>query len=248
MLNEERYRLIQEIINERNTVTVAELSRLLDTSESTIRRDLTALDELGKIRKFFGGATAVKQNEGMREDAVSVKETVMSEEKTLIARYSALLINDNDFVYIDAGTTTSRLIDFIENTRATYITNGITHARKLIHKGLNAYIIGGKVKNVTEAIIGSQAVASLSHFNFTKAFMGANGIDKDAGFTTPDIEEANIKEAAIKRSYTSFVLADHSKFKRVFPVSFSPLQACCIITDTLTDRWLVNETVIKEVK
>ena len=114
---------------------VAELSQMLDTSESTIRRDLNALNELGKINKVFGGATAVAQAEGMIEDTVITREKLMSEEKTEIARYCATLINNTDFVYIDAGTTTSRLIDFIENDKATYVTNGIVHARKLIQKG-----------------------------------------------------------------------------------------------------------------
>lgn len=247
MLSQERYNLIQSIINEKNTVTVAELAEALDTSESTIRRDLTALDELGKIKKFFGGATKIKQNEGFFEATVSAKETLMSEEKTEIARYSATLINDNDFVYIDAGTTTSRLVDFIENKRATYVTNGITHARKLIYKGLNTYIVGGKIKSVTEAIVGAEGIANLGNLNFSKAFMGTNGIDLEAGFTTPDIEEAMIKEAALKHSYTAFVLADNTKFRRVFPVTFAQLDKCCIITDSLPDKSFLSEAIIKEV-
>lgn len=247
MLSQERYNLIQNIINERNTVTVAELAEELETSESTIRRDLTALDELGKIKKFFGGATKVKHNEGFFEEGVSAKENLMSAEKTEIAKYSATLINDNDFVFIDAGTTTSRLIDFIENYKATYITNGITHARKLIHKGLNAYIVGGKIKSLTEAIVGAEGIANLRNMNFSKAFMGTNGIDVEAGFTTPDIEEAMIKEAALQHSYTAFVLADRTKFRKVFPVTFSPIDKCCIITDMLPDKSLYSETIIKEV-
>ena len=247
MLSQERYNLIQNIINERNTVTVAELAEALETSESTIRRDLTALDELGKIKKFFGGATKVKHNEGFFEAAVSTKETLMSEEKTEIARYSATLINDNDFVYIDAGTTTSRLIDFITNDKATFVTNGITHARKLIHKGLNAYIVGGKIKSLTEAIVGAEGIANLRNLNFSKAFMGTNGIDIEAGFTTPDIEEAMMKEAALKHSYTAFVLADRTKFRKVFPVTFSDIDKCCIVTDALPDKSFLSETIIKEV-
>lgn len=248
MLSQQRYNLIQSIINERNTVTVAELAEALETSESTIRRDLTALDELGKIKKFFGGATKIKQNEGFFEETVSAKETIMRVEKTMIARYAATLINDNDFVYIDAGTTTSRLIDFIANEKATYVTNGITHARKLIHKGLNAYVVGGKIKPITEAVVGAEGVSNLQHLNFSKAFMGTNGIDIEAGFTTPDIEEALIKDAALKHSYTAFVLADRTKFKKVFPVTFSRLETCCIITDTLPDNSFYSETIIKEVK
>ena len=247
MLNQERYKLILDIINERNTVTVAELAKELDTSESTIRRDLTELDRLGKIKKFFGGAASVRENEGFFEDKVSVRENLMYEEKTLIAKYASSLISDSDFVYIDAGTTTSRLVDFITNARATYVTNGITHGRKLIHKGFNTYIIGGKIKHTTEAIIGAEGISSLKNFNFSKAFLGANGIDLSAGFSTPDIEEALIKQTAKAKSHTSFVLADNSKFRRVFPVTFSELNKCCVITDILPDNRFSKETIIKEV-
>lgn len=247
MLNQERYKLILELIEERNTVTVAELAKELNTSESTIRRDLTALDRLGKIRKFFGGATAIKTTEGIHEDTVTVREAMMSEEKTAIGSYAASLINDDDFVYIDSGTTTSRLIDFITNEKATYVTNGIAHAKKLIRKGLTAYVIGGKIKSVTEAVVGSEGITSLRNFNFSKAFMGANGIDLKAGFTTPDIEEALVKQIAIERSFSAFVLADNSKFRRIFPVTFCELNKCCIITDALSDNRFSKETIIKEV-
>ena len=248
MLTQERYQSILSIINERNAVTVAELSQMLDTSESTIRRDLNALDELGKINKVFGGATAITQTEGVVEDNVVTRERLMSEEKTEIAKYCATLINNTDFVYIDSGTTTSRLIDFIANDKATYVTNGIVHARKLIQKGLNAYMIGGKVKPVTEAVVGAEGISNLNNFNFSKAFMGTNGIDMQAGYTTPDIEEAMIKEKAINQSYMAFIIADHTKFRRVFPVTFSPLTKCCIITDAMPDSKFAKETIIKEVK
>ena len=247
MLTQERYQSILSMVNEKGAVTVAELADWLNISESTVRRDLTALDELGKLKKVFGGATAIARREGIYEDSVSMRETLMREEKTEIARYSAGLINNADFVFIDSGTTTSRLIDFIENTQATYVTNGIVHARKLVQKGLNAYLIGGKVKAATEAVIGFEGIANLQNFNFSKAFMGTNGIDITAGFTTPDIVEAKLKEEAVKKSYMAFVLADHTKFRRVFSVTFAQLKTSCIITDSLPDNRFAKETVIKEV-
>lgn len=247
MLTQERYEKILSILNEKNVVTVAELTNELHTSESTIRRDLTALAEMGRLNKVFGGATSIRQNSGITEDNVSSRENLMCKEKDAIARYSAALINDSDLIYIDAGTTTSRLIDYISNKKATYVTNGISHARKLINKGLNAYILGGKMKPVTEAVVGAEGILNLMNFNFTKAFMGTNGIEFQAGFTTPDIEEALIKEEAIKKSYMSFILADHSKFGKVFPITFSKLKKCCIITDMLPNQRYADETVVKEV-
>ena len=83
--------------------------------------------------------------------------------------------------------------------------------------------------------------------NFTKAFMGTNGIDVDAGFTTPDIDEARLKEAAVCSSYMTFVLADHTKFRKVCAVTFAPLRIGCIITDACPDNKYSEKTIVKEV-
>ena len=141
MLTQERYQTILQILNEKNTVTVQELTKLLNTSESTIRRDLTTLDEMGKLNKVFGGATSIHQLSGVYEPDVESRESVMLEEKKAIAIYCAKLINDTDFVYIDAGTTTDLLTDYITNTNATYVTNGITHAKKLINRRVTSQFI-----------------------------------------------------------------------------------------------------------
>ena len=247
MLTEERHQLILQLLNDRNAVTVSELSALLHISESTIRRDLNTLSEMGKLNKVFGGATSLAQSSGIFETAVAKRAVTMSEEKTAIGEYAATLIHDDDFVYIDAGTTTLRLIDFIENRNATYVTNGIIHAQRLIQKQLNAYVIGGKIKPLTEAVVGASGINSLEGLNFTKAFMGTNGIDLKAGFTTPDIDEARIKETAVRKSYMTFVLADHTKFRKVCAMSFAPLRIGCIITDTCPDKKYLEKTVIKEV-
>lgn len=248
MLTEERYQLILQILSERNAVTVSELSQQLNISESTIRRDLNALAEMRKLNKVFGGATALTQSSGTYETGVANRANTMSEEKTLIARYASTLIHDDDFVYIDAGTTTARLIEFIENRKAIYVTNGILHGQMLIQKGLDTYMIGGKIKPLTEAVVGTSGVKSLEGLNFTKAFMGTNGIDLNAGFTTPDIDEGRLKEAAVHNSYMTFVLADHSKFSKVCAVTFAPLKSGCIITDECPAKIYSEKTIIKEVK
>ncbi len=247
MLSQERYKAILEIIEERNVATVTELAALVGTSESSIRRDLTALDREGKLRKVYGGATAINRTEGALEDEVNVRYEQMAEEKELISEYAAQLINNDDFVYIDSGTTTSRLIDHIGSTKATFVTNGIIHAQKLLSKGLRAYMIGGRIKPVTASVVGAEGVRNLVKFNFTKAFMGSNGIDVTAGFTTPDSEEAMVKEKAIEKSFAAFVLADHSKFRKVYPVTFAELRKCCIITDRLPFGGFSDKTIIREV-
>lgn len=247
MLTQERYQAILDLLNTQGAVTVTELSAALDTSESTIRRDLNALAKAGKLNKVFGGATSITRMSGIAEAMVSAREVTMRAEKQRIARYAASLIQDGDFVYIDSGTTTACLADYLTNDRATYVTNGVSIAHKLLHSGCTVYLIGGRIKPVTEAIVGAEGVRSLEGYHFTKAFMGANGIDLEAGFTTPDMEEARVKERAVRQSYITFILADSTKFCRVYPVSFARLGDCCVITEHLPDSRFSEHTVIKEV-
>ncbi len=247
MLTEERYGKILNLINQYKTVTVARLTKELNVSEATIRRDLNTLASKGKILKVHGGATIIDDNFDFSEHPVETKEKLFSEEKKEIAKYAAATINNNDFVFIDAGTTTEKMIDYITETGATYVTNGFTHAKKLAKKQLKVYIIGGQLKASTEAVIGTECVDALRKFNFTKCFMGTNGISLSAGLTTPDIDESNVKSTVIKNSYVAYVLADHSKFNQISPVSFAQTDKVCIITDRVPDEKYKEKCVIKEV-
>lgn len=247
MLSEERFRTILEILKQRKTASVTELADALNTSESTIRRDITALADMGKLKKIYGGAAAITKNFISDEPDVNTKALQNVEQKEQIARYASNLINDDDFIFIDAGTTTLRLIDFIPTTKAVFVTNGIVHAKKLAAKGFKVYIIGGEIKAQTEAITGSAAVSSIRKYNFTKCFLGTNGVSIENGFTTPDIEEALVKQSALENSYVSFVLADSSKFDTVSSVTFAKLEQACIITDKAKSYKYLERTIVKEV-
>lgn len=247
MLTQERHNEILKLLAEKEAVTVTELSKLLNTSESTIRRDLNKLSQMGKLTKVFGGATINAQRFEAKDDTVGTRSKLNIEEKKAIGEYAAKLINNFDLVFIDAGTTTKMLVEYIENKNATYVTNAVDHGKLLMQRGFNVYILGGKLKASTECVVGADGVDNLQKFNFTKCFIGTNGIDINSGLTTPDIEEAHIKTEALKHSYTSFVLADHSKFNKVYPVTFGKTENVCIITGSLTDSKFAEKTVVKEV-
>lgn len=247
MLAEERYSIILDFLNINKTATVAQLAAELDTSESTVRRDLISLASMNKIIKVHGGATVADDSFDFAEPAVEAKQKLFSKEKDAIAKYAASMIRKNDFVYIDAGTTTEKMIDYITETSATFVTNGFNHAQRLAKRHLNVQIIGGKLKETTEAVIGTESVCALEKFNFTKCFMGTNGIDINSGFTTHDIDEANVKEAATKNSYVVYVLADHSKFNVQAAVTFAKIDNACIVTDYLPDDRYREMCIIKEV-
>ena len=249
MLNSERHDLILKIVNEKGAVSVAELTEALGVSESTIRRDLLELSRSGSLKKVHGGATLTKKQFVSSEDTVSDKQDKNIDEKRLIAKYAAEQISDSDFVYIDAGTTTLCMIDYLpDNLKASFVTNGISHAKLLSKRNFRVVILGGQLKSTTEAVIGFVAAKNLQSYNFTKAFLGANGITETQGFSTPDSEEAFVKAAAIDRSFASYVLADSSKFGKVSSVSFATVDRACIITDKKPDGNFEKLTVIKVIE
>ena len=103
MLTEQRFERILERLKVKKSITVAEITEDLGISESTARRDITALDKAGKLTKVFGGAVAAEHTYEMKEPTVAQKVNVRKEEKIKIAQYAADMIGDNDFVYLDAG-------------------------------------------------------------------------------------------------------------------------------------------------
>ena len=108
-------------------------------------------------------------------------------------------------------------------------------------------MIGGTLRPMTEAAVGPSAIESLNRYNFTKCFMGTNGIDINRGFSTPDISEAAMKTAAIQKSCISFILADHTKFDVISSVTFANLDEAYIITDGIEDNRYLKEAMIKKI-
>ncbi|MCR5641324.1 MAG: DeoR/GlpR family DNA-binding transcription regulator [Lachnospiraceae bacterium] len=239
MLTEERFARILSLIDRKGSATVTELMKEIDASESTIRRDLETLDKTGQLIKVRGGAISKNGSYTTRDDEVVLRQQRNVDAKESIAKYAASLIENRDFVYIDAGTTTEKMLRYITNREAIYVTNAVSHAMKLAAIGCTVFILGGEFKYATEAIVGEEAIASLSKYNFTKGFFGANGITEKNGFTTPEIKEALIKRQAMASCKESYVLADHSKFGQISAVSFGQVEDATIITDQ-TDETMKN--------
>ncbi len=229
MLAEERCDKIVSLVNERKSVTVQELMDYLGASESTVRRDLSSLDSRGEIVKVYGGAVAVTVKP--HDDDVRQRRILFPEEKKLISKHAASLVQKDDFVYIDAGTTTEYIIDYLTERDAVYVTNAVSHAKKLTQNGFTVYLAGGRLKQSTEAVIGSTAANFITRYNFTIGFWGTNGIHRTMGFTTPDPEEADIKRVSMSRCKRRFIVADSSKFGAVSPVTFADFKDASVITD-----------------
>ena len=244
MLTQQRHEIILELLREKGSITVTEVKDLLDTSESTVRRDITALDKEGKLEKVFGGAVELKERVTAYEYSVAQKMGLKLEEKDRIAKYAAGLIQDEDFVYIDAGTTTGDILKFLKVTRAVFVTNAVVHAQTLAGRGFKVLLVGGELKSTTEAVIGNQAMNTIRGYHFTKGFFGTNGISRQSGLTTPDMNEAMVKKTAMGQCREVFVLADHSKFGNISSVTFGSFQNGTILTDTCPEEYKNSGNVV----
>ena len=240
MLTETRQEEILRMLEQKGSVTVQELKDVFGASESTIRRDLNVLHKKGALIKVFGGAVQTESRINTREEEVALRKEQSREEKLRIARYAASLIEPDDFIYLDAGTITGYMIPYLTERTAMFVTNAVSHALMLAENGFRVILIGGELKAATEAIVGNEAYVNLKKYNFTKGFWGANGVNPMAGFTTPDINEAMIKECAMKHTQRPYVLCDSRKFHQVSPVSFGEFHAAQIITDCMPDETYAN--------
>ena len=248
MLAEERFALILDLLARQRTATVQELCEALSASESTIRRDLNELDKLGKLNKVHGGATLPDSPFRTDEPTMAAKETLAVDQKQSIAQAAASLIQPEDFIFLDAGSTTLAVARLLSGPalKASYVTNGVAHARLLAQKGCRVFLPGGLLRPQTEAIVGAAAVSSLQQYNFTKAFMGANGVALEAGFTTPAPEDATVKATAVHRALESWFLVDDAKFARICPAVIADLHSGAILTNRCPNPKYKQYTLVKE--
>ena len=228
-----------EKISQDNFVALDALVIALNTSESTVRRDLDELESEQKLRRVHGGAELPRS---LQEELTNQQKSIKNiQEKAQIAQKAASFISDNDVIFIDAGTTNELLLEQLTQDNLTVVTNSIHHASKLVERNIKTIIIGGLVKNSTDASIGNIAVEQIRQLNFDKAFLGINGVDSDF-LTTPDIEEAVIKKTVIDNAKKTYVLMDSSKIGQVSFAKFGKIDDVDIITN------VSNGNLIKIIK
>ena len=247
MLAEERLAAILELVEAGGAASVSQLCQATGASEATIRRDLLLLSRQGKLTKVHGGAVAAGGRFSSEEPDLPTKARLSVEEKEAIGRYAASLVYDDDVVFLDAGTTTLAMAGYLGDSQASFVTTSIACAQRLSQLGRQVIMVGGRIKLGTEAIIGAETLTFLERYNFTKAFLGVNGIAVKQGCTTPDPEEAAVKTKAADQAYLTYVLADSSKFGKVTAATIRPLERVCIITDRIPDESFRGRGIIKEV-
>ena len=234
MLAEVRQLMIVEEVRRHGSVRVSELTERLGVSEVTVRRDLDVLAQSGLVEKVHGGAVA-RSRLSADEPSFESKSHRQVAEKEAIARVASELVGPGQAVALSAGTTTWRLAHRLRHTPSlTVITNSlpvadVLHAEK--RPDLTVVLTGG-VRTPSDALVGPIAAGTLRSLHVDVLFMGVHGMTEDAGFTTPNLLEAETDEALIRSAERLVVVADHTKWGVRGLVSIAGLDdADVLITD-----------------
>ncbi len=244
MLKEERWAKILELVDTRGFVKNNELARLTDSTIQTIISDINSLDKENRVIKVYGGAKSIFEHKTNRESFDEEKINLNSFEKDLIAKTAADLVEEKDYIFLDTGTSTKKLIKYLADKDIKIVTNGYSIALELMEQDIEVCLVGGTIIPSTHATAGVLSLKFLENFYFDKAFIGINNVDKEGMYTT-NIEEAMIKEKVIKCSKKAFILCDSSKYGKKNSVKVVTQENTTIISEKAPKFDLNNIIIAK---
>jgi DeoR/GlpR family transcriptional regulator of sugar metabolism len=235
MLAQQRQQAILDLVHEHGGTRVADLVREFGVSDMTVRRDLEVLAERGLIDKVHGGATRVGAG-STEEPGFAVKSVRQQPEKEGIAARAAQFVRPGTAVALSAGTTTWTLAHhLIDVPELTVVTNSIRIADVLHHSGRSdqTVVLTGGIRTPSDALVGPVAVSAIRTLNVDLLFLGVHGISTHAGFTTPNLMEAETDRALVAAARRLIVLADRTKWGIIGISTIAQLDdADVLITDS----------------
>lgn len=235
MYAEERQNAIATLVMQQGRASVTELAQTYDVTTETVRRDLAVLHKAGLLRRVHGGAVPARALHLVEQDVGERDATRAAHKDAIAAAATDVFPAGGASVLLDAGTTTSRVAALIPTDRElVVVTNSVPVAARLSAvPSISLQLLGGRVRGLTQATVGEQALQTLEQLRVDIAFIGTNGITVRHGLSTPDTEEAAIKRAMVKCANYVVVVADSSKIGREELHSFAPITAVdALITDT----------------
>ena len=218
MLAESRRRLLLDRIARQGFATLDELVKSLGVSESTVRRDLEALDVAGSVRRTHGGAILVVASEDKAMPVLPAfddRTSTATAEKRAIGRATAALVDDGDTILLDGGTTTLEVARALLGRPVQIVTNSLPIAQLAAGcKEMDLILIGGYVYPRTGVALGPLAVATMQNIRVRRAILGAGGIVAEGLYNSNLLlVEAERQMMACGQEVT--IVADHSKFGRL---------------------------------
>lgn len=240
----ERIDSIIEFIYKNKNVTLDQICDNFNISKSTIRRDLSEILKDTNLKKTYGGIT-LKNKWGNKKYLTSFSERNIenADKKLAISKKAANIVEDNDIIFIDSGTTTFYMVDYLENVNnLTILTNNLEVIfRAVKYKNINLISLSGALSRETLSFVGATSIPTIKNFNISKAFMATTGFSITNGVTNSSPLESDIKRTVISKSSKIILLADSSKFNSVSLMTYCNLEDIDIlVTDKMPDKNISN--------
>lgn len=248
MLASERQIIILKKLEKSGVVYLKQLSEELHASICTIRRDFEKLEKENKCRRVHGGAVRVKFNNRLYESTdihMDNRMDMVPEIKRRLCRKSAELVEENDCIFIDGGTTFMYMCEYLEGKSVTIVTHSDL-IRAKDDSTLSIFVIGGENSSFYKMNLGPLAIKGLHSFNFDKAFIGCAGMSiENLNVFTSEVGTAQIKEEAIKKSQEVYLVMDSSKLNIYGFYSFAGLDSFNgLITEEISDALNTDAALI----
>lgn len=235
MLAVERHERILDQLDKNKIVKVSELSKLLEVTEKTIRGDLELLEKRGLLNRIHGGAV-LAEDEG-RMLPIAERQSGYSDVKSAIAKEAVKLIEPNETILMDGGSTTIAIAELLGEFPITVITNDLKIANVLLSKSnVQLMVLGGTRIDKSSSLMGAQATEMLKRMRVNRLFFGTTGISVEHGLTVFNSIHADWKKQIISCADHITLLADSSKFEKVALIQFAKFDEVNeIVTDTNLD-------------
>lgn len=240
MLVAERLQKIVELVNERKSIRVSELSEICSVTEETIRRDLDKLEAEGKLLRSHGGAVSIKETHS--ETPYPVREITNADEKRRIAQEAIKHIEPRERILLDASTTAWWIAKLLPDMPLTVLTNSMKVALELAgKKEIQVISTGGLMTQGSLSYVGPLAERSLGHYHVEKFFFSCQGIHPAGGISESNELQALVKQKMLSISDEAYLLADYSKFGvRAFAHVADFKSVGYLITDQRTDKTILS--------
>ena len=197
-------------LNEYETITVKEICKKFYVSEATARRDLTALEKQGAVRRVFGGATLIYGSD--RQIPLFVREREDAQEKMRICKKASEFVHDGSVIFIDGSSTAQFMLNELGRFKdLIVITNGLRIAEKLGQLHIKVYSTGGLLMENSAVLIGDDAERFVENFNADVCFLSCRVISSSGMVTDTSVTENDVRKAMMQQSKRKVLLIDSTK-------------------------------------
>lgn len=248
MLAIARKNFIRQQLREHKSIRITAIAELLQVTKETVRRDLKSMEEDGELMRTHGGAYIL---DGVQNELdLSTRQILRTAEKEIIAEKCDSLIQNGDYIFLDASSTAWFIAKAIMHRKVAVLTVSLEIINLLsADSSVRLFAVGGEYNAATRSFTGNSAIQNLERYYFDKAFISCRSVSLDAGLTDTNVDEAMLHRLALEHAHESYLAIDISKLNRSSFAKIVPLASLngIIMDQPFPEDWVhyLNEHNVK---